>query len=215
MDKPLLALDNLSCERDGRILFAELSASVMAGDIVQITGANGAGKTSLLRILTTLADYSAGQIRWKNMPIPRHRFEYLSSMFYLAHQPAIKLNLTPYENIRFFLGLHGQKNGGLSISDVLQQLNLVQQAHTLCQYLSAGQQRRVALAKLLLSDAQLWILDEPFTAIDRQGTETLERLMNKQAERGGAVILTTHQSLRICHVKSIDLQDYQPAVANG
>lgn len=205
----LLSIDKLCCERDGRRLFEGLNATIVPGDIVQISGANGVGKTSLLRILTTLADHSAGQILWQGRPIQHNRFAYLSSILYLAHQAAIKLALTPCENIQFFLGLHGNPTG-ISVNEVLQQLGLTNYVHSPCQQLSAGQQRRVALAKLLLSQALLWILDEPFTAIDKQGAVDLENLIVKQAQRGGAVILTTHQALNIDGVKHIDLGNYQP-----
>lgn len=187
----MLEIITLSCVRDERTLFHRLSFSVRAGDIVQIEGPNGAGKTSLLRLLAGLSRAEQGEIRWHDRPIQQQRERWHASMLYLGHHPGVKAVLSPLENLRFY---HPDCDDA-QIFAALESVDLLGYEEVPVAQLSAGQQRRVALARLWLSRATLWILDEPLTAIDKTGIEKLMMKFAQHADNGGAVILTTHQDL--------------------
>ncbi|MXP48466.1 cytochrome c biogenesis heme-transporting ATPase CcmA [Pantoea sp. Eser] len=187
----MLKIITLSCVRDDRTLFHRLSFSVKAGDIVQIEGPNGAGKTSLLRLLAGLSRAEQGEIHWYDRPIQQQRERWHASMLYLGHHPGVKAVLSPLENLRFY---HSDCDDA-QIFAVLESVDLLGYEEVPVAQLSAGQQRRVALARLWLSRATLWILDEPLTAIDKTGIEKLMMKFAQHADNGGAVILTTHQDL--------------------
>lgn len=203
---PVLELCKLSCERDERQLFADLNLQVFPGDIVQIEGPNGSGKTTLLRILTTISADFQGDIRWRGEPLAKGKLDYLNHLLYIGHLPGVKKALTPRENLLWFSGM---SNGHLQrpIEDALDEVGLYGFEDVPCYSLSAGQLRRVALARLFLTPAQVWILDEPFTAIDKQGVKNLESLMAEHAAGGGSIILTTHQDMGIEGVKRLNLLD--------
>ncbi|CNK73458.1 cytochrome c biogenesis heme-transporting ATPase CcmA [Yersinia mollaretii] len=190
----MLEAKDLTCIRDERRLFQRLSFGVAAGEIVQVEGQNGAGKTSLLRILAGLADADEGQVSWQGENIRRDRARYHQDLLYLGHQPGIKSVLTPFENLAFYQSVF-QKVDSAAIWQALAQVGLVGYEDLPVSQLSAGQQRRVALARLWLSQSPLWILDEPLTAIDKQGVGTLLALFVEHAAKGGMVLLTTHQDL--------------------
>lgn len=190
----MLEAKDLTCIRDERRLFQRLSFGVAAGEIVQVEGQNGAGKTSLLRILAGLADADEGQVSWQGENIRRDRARYHQDLLYLGHQPGIKSVLTPFENLAFYQSVF-QKVDSTAIWQALAQVGLVGYEDLPVSQLSAGQQRRVALARLWLSQSPLWILDEPLTAIDKQGVGTLLALFVEHAAKGGMVLLTTHQDL--------------------
>lgn len=187
----MLEIITLSCVRDERTLFHRLSFSVKAGDIVQIEGPNGAGKTSLLRLLAGLSRAEQGEIRWHDRPIQQQRERWHASMLYLGHHPGVKAVLSPLENLRFY---HPDCDDA-QIFAALESVDLLGYEEVPVAQLSAGQQRRVALARLWLSRATLWILDEPLTAIDKTGIEKLMMKFAQHADNGGTVILTTHQDL--------------------
>jgi len=187
----MLEIITLSCVRAERTLFHRLSFSVKAGDIVQIEGPNGAGKTSLLRLLAGLSRAEQGEIRWHDRPIQQQRERWHASMIYLGHHPGVKAVLSPLENLRFY---HPDCDDA-QIFAALESVDLLGYEEVPVAQLSAGQQRRVALARLWLSRATLWILDEPLTAIDKTGIEKLMMKFAQHADNGGAVILTTHQDL--------------------
>lgn len=206
---PLIQADSLTCIREERLLFDELSLDVYPGEIVQIEGANGSGKTSLLRILSGLSQPYEGKIKFNNQSISQCREEFQQDLCYLGHLPGVKGEMTAEENLRFNLALHG--NDSEATQDYLAQVNLTGFEDSLASHLSAGQHRRIALAALYQSSARIWILDEPFTAIDKQGVASLENLFSLHAKRGGCVILTTHQdliSINKDHVKKVNL-DFQ------
>ncbi|HIE1309203.1 TPA: cytochrome c biogenesis heme-transporting ATPase CcmA [Serratia marcescens] len=190
----MLEAKSLSCVRDERILFSELSFSVQPGDIIQVEGPNGAGKTSLLRILAGLARPDGGEVCWRGRSTLRDRAGYQQDLLFIGHQPGIKAVLTPFENLQFYQAVRGTTDHP-AIWRALEQVGLVGYEDLPVAQLSAGQQRRVALARLWLSAAPLWILDEPLTAIDKQGVAELISLFEQHAQRGCMVLLTTHQDL--------------------
>ncbi|EOX8516893.1 cytochrome c biogenesis heme-transporting ATPase CcmA, partial [Salmonella enterica subsp. indica] len=160
------------------------------GEWVQVTGGNGAGKTTLLRLLTGLARPDGGEVYWQGEPLRRVRDSFHRRLLWLGHQPGIKTRLTARENLHFF-----HPGDGARLPEALAQAGLAGFEDVPVAQLSAGQQRRVALARLWLTRAALWVLDEPFTAIDVNGVARLTRRMAEHTAQGGMVILTTHQPL--------------------
>jgi heme exporter protein A len=208
---PLLEIRNLSCERDERRLFAQLDLSVFPGDLIQIVGPNGAGKTTLLRVLTGISNDYEGDILWRDRTIRHQRHEFLSDLLYIGHHTGIKKSLTPAENLAFYSRLgSGFKD---SVETLLCAVGLFGYEDVPCYQLSAGQQRRVALARLFGSRARLWILDEPFTAVDKAGVAALEQRLSAHLEEGGSIILTTHQALNMPRVRELDLTEYTGVAA--
>lgn len=197
----MLDVNNLTAIRDEKVLFEHLSFNIDAGELVQIEGRNGTGKTTLLRIITGLADRDEGEIYWNKVNIEEDRDSYHSDLLFLGHQTGIKRELTAFENLHFYQSVHSAKNSKEDIYQALVQVGLVGREDVPVAKLSAGQQRRVALARLWLSEQKLWILDEPLTAIDKQGVKVLEALFLNHAENGGIVILTTHQDMFADHDK--------------
>ncbi|TQV78244.1 cytochrome c biogenesis heme-transporting ATPase CcmA [Exilibacterium tricleocarpae] len=208
MTTPVIEARNLCCERDERILFYNLNLRVCAGDIVQIAGPNGSGKTTLLRILTTVSHDFSGRLYWGEDDLRRRRLDYLNHLLYLGHQPSVKKALSPRENLRWFSGL-SSGHVQMPIEQALREVGLHGYEDVPCYALSAGQLRRVALARLYQTPARIWVLDEPFTAIDKQGVAALERLLLEHASGGGSVVLTTHQELGLAGVRRLDLLDFQ------
>ena len=204
----MLEVDCLSCERDDRSLFTNLSFSLSCGDILQIEGANGAGKTTLLRIIAGLSvDYS-GEILWQSQPLADMLAEFRLSCFFLGHKPGLKLDLTPVENLRWRLQVANTYPQQQAILNALEQVQLTGYEDIPCSHLSAGQLRRVALAGLLASNVRLWILDEPFTALDVNGVSWLEQQILNHARKEGMVLVTSHQRLQITtdHLRKISLE---------
>jgi heme exporter protein A len=198
----LLEVSQLTCIRDQRVLFEGLNIQQNTGEILLIEGINGAGKTSLLRILCGLLPPQEGSIYWRGEEIERCRFVYHRELLYIGHSPGIKEELTAQENLYFYQSL-GTCQG--DIDEALDQIGLYGYEDVLVRHMSAGQRRRVALARLWLSRAVLWILDEPLTAIDRHGIANLETRMQRHIEQGGSVILTSHQTLTLASVKRLQL----------
>lgn len=192
--EPLLAVHDLCLERGGRELFSDLSFSIRRGRLIQVEGANGAGKTSLLRILAGLSRYGFSGL------VERH-----APLLYLGHHPAVKALLTPRENLAWHVAGESVYSD-LQIEDALARVGLYGYEDVPSHALSAGQHRRVNLARLYLSGCPLWLLDEPFTAIDKEGVAELEALLVKHVEQGGAVVLTSHQLLQVaCPVDMLSL----------
>jgi len=207
-EQVLLSANALTCIREDRILFETLNLSVCCGDIVQVEGPNGSGKTSLLRILAGLSQPYDGTVLFKEQNIVEQADVFHQNLLYLGHLPGVKGEMTAQENLEFNLALHG--NDVSTAEETLEKVNLLGFEDALASHLSAGQHRRISLARLWQSSAPIWILDEPFTAIDKRGVNELEQLFLAHAERGGCVILTTHQDLSFPEdkVKKITL-DYR------
>ncbi|EPF9728160.1 cytochrome c biogenesis heme-transporting ATPase CcmA [Vibrio fluvialis] len=191
----MLEVKNLTAIRDERVLFEGLSFTIQSGELVQIEGRNGTGKTTLLRIVTGLGDRDDGEIHWNNVNIEADRDSYHQELLFLGHQTGVKRELTALENLRFYQAVHATGTQEEDLYQALTQVGLAGREDVPVAQLSAGQQRRVALARLWLSRQKLWILDEPLTAIDKQGVKVLEALFLQHAEQGGIVVLTTHQDM--------------------
>jgi heme exporter protein A len=204
----LLSANGLTCIREDRILFEALNFSVCRGDVIQVEGPNGSGKTSLLRILAGLSQPYDGTVLFREKNIVEQSDDFHQNLLYLGHLPGVKGEMTAQENLEFNLTLHG--NDSSKAEETLEKVNLLGFEDALASHLSAGQHRRISLARLWQSKASIWILDEPFTAIDKNGVKQLEQLFLAHAQRGGCVILTTHQDLSFPEdkVKKITL-DYR------
>lgn len=185
----------LACERDDRVLFHDLELDVEPGQVVRIEGPNGSGKTTLLKILSgQLGDYQ-GELFWSGAPLHTVRDAFLANLLYLGHSPGIKGALTALENLAWHQALAGEPGDQRGRMTALAEIGLTGFEDVPCFQLSAGQQRRVALARLTLIPRPLWVLDEPFTAIDKEGVAALEQRLLAHARQGGSVILTTHHDL--------------------
>lgn len=203
----LLELRNLTCERDERILFARLNARFYTGQAVQILGPNGSGKTTLLRILAGVSRDYQGEILFHSKSIAELAWEFANDLLYLGHLPGVKKSLTPLENLRWYAALQGAVADEHLLAS-LAQVNLAGYEDTPCYQLSAGQLRRVALARLVFSKAKIWILDEPFTALDKSGITQLENRLIAHAEAGGLVLVTSHQDIHFPQLQILNLQDF-------
>jgi heme exporter protein A len=187
---------DLECVRGDRELFKGVSFTLQAGEILQVDGPNGSGKTSLLRVLCGLTLPVRGEVRWCGEDIQRVRSEFLAQVVYVGHAHGVKEELTPLENLKMARAL-GRPRQGISLEHALVQVGLYGFEDVPARTLSAGQRRRVALARLLACDGLLWVLDEPFTALDRTGIKAMESLLEAHVGSGGMVVLTTHQPINL------------------
>jgi heme exporter protein A len=200
----LLLVKDLFCERDDRILFQNLSFSVSAGQVIQVKGSNGSGKTTLLRILCGLNDCFEGEIYFHGAKVEDQAEEYFASLLYIGHRIGVNKTLTPLENLAWSSSLHTQVSEDQLLA-ALTKVGLLGFEYSQCFSLSAGQQQRVSLARLLISPAKLWVLDEPFTTLDVTGVALLESMLAKHACNGGSVLVTTHHALKIEGLEELNL----------
>jgi len=196
-----LTLENLSCTRGDNLLFEDLNLTLQAGECLHLTGPNGAGKTSLLRIVCGLMPSDSGNVRWKGEDASSNE-AFAQQCFYLAHKDALKNELTAIENLRIIQALEGTVDED-ALDDALAKMQILSCADLPVQALSFGQRRRLAFAKLLIIDRELWILDEPFTGIDKNGKVLIENLCIEHLKGQGSILLTHHQKL-----ESTPLNDY-------
>ena len=200
----VLQAKNLFCERDNRVLFKDLNFTAHRGQVIQIKGANGSGKTTLLRILCGLNDAFRGELTWFNEPIQDHWEGVRSSLIYMGHRVGVNKVLTPHENLRWSVGLSTSVTNE-QIDHALGEMGLRGFEDSQCFTLSAGQQQRVSLSRLLLNKALLWVLDEPFTTLDQEGVNLLERLLSQHANKDGVVFVTTHHELLLPNLTLLEL----------
>lgn len=194
----MLQAVNLECVRGSRTLFSALDFSVRRGELLRIAGANGSGKTSLLRILCGLLMPVAGEVKWKGANIRQLREDYCRELLYIGHASAVKDDLTAVENLVMAGSLGGTRVGEDEAVDALRRVGLEGFELSAVKALSQGQRRRVVLARLVLgADTPLWIVDEPFTALDVNAVEEVRALIAGHLAQGGAVVLTTHQEVEI------------------
>jgi heme exporter protein A len=193
----MLSAHGLTCERGERRLFAGLDLAIDAGQWLHVRGENGAGKTSLLRLLAGLAHPVAGEISWCGVPIGRAAEEYHRNLLFLGHHGALKEELTALENLEFASALDGVALSEADAMAALHRFGLRGREELPVRVLSAGQKRRVLLARLVTRKAKLWILDEPFTALDVKAVDLLAELIGQHVAQGGMAILTSHQTMPI------------------
>ncbi|HEY7240709.1 MAG TPA: cytochrome c biogenesis heme-transporting ATPase CcmA [Burkholderiales bacterium] len=198
----MLEAEELECERGARTLFRGVSFVLRPGELLRVAGANGSGKTSLLRILCGLSRPSAGEVRWNGQPINSIKEDYARELVYIGHAPAVKDDLTPSENLDISCRLAGRPASAPALAAALERLRVPELP---VRKLSQGQRRRAALVRLLVSEAPLWLLDEPFAALDAEGITLLDALMGKQADGGGAVVYSTHQEAGTRSARVVDL----------
>ena len=206
-NNPTLAAADLACIRDDRTLFSGLAFSIGPGEALLLEGRNGSGKTSLLRILCGIRLPDAGRINWCGEDINRLGADYHEHTAYVGHRDGIKLDLTPLENLAMARAL-GRPNE-TTLEDALEKVDLYGFEDVLTRNLSAGQQRRLALARLLVTDTALWILDEPFTSLDVHGIKVIEELLDNHTSRGGMLAVTSHHAVNLANtrIKRINLSE--------
>ena len=187
----LLKGTDLSCIRDDRVLFEGLAFELVSGQVLLLEGKNGSGKTSLLRILCGFREPDAGQVFWCGDAI--NDSQYYADMAYVGHLDGVKKELTVLENLKVSLALG--RSGQYSIQQALTKVHLTDYDDVLVQALSAGQKRRLSLARLLITKNIVWILDEPFTSLDKQGIALIETLMSEHCANGGMIVLTSHHDI--------------------
>lgn len=185
----------LSCERGGRPLFAPQSFSLDAGEALHLEGDNGVGKTSLLRMVCGLAPAASGEVRWGGKDIADERQAFMRDLLYLGHNLGLKDDLSALENLQTASVLAGQAVSRDQVLQALQALGLGSRAHLPLRVLSQGQKRRVALARLQLAKARLWVLDEPFVALDGVAMQALQQVLQAHVQHGGLLLFTSHQSV--------------------
>ena len=197
---------SLECVRDDRLLFDDLSFTVAESEVLQIEGPNGSGKTSLLRILCGLRLAEAGKVLWRGESILSNREDYYANMVYIGHLPCVKGDLTVIENIRSLLDTRSLSLGDIEIEAALDKVGLASYEDVPGKALSSGQRRRILLAFVELSQAKLWILDEPLTALDVQGVSLMESMIMEHKQSGGSVVFTTHHGMQLdCDMSSVQL----------
>lgn len=194
----MLELQDLACERGGRLLFRALSRRVTSGQVLRVRGPNGAGKTSLLRIVCGLLAPTEGAVLWRGQSVAARHPEVQAALAYIGHAHSLKDDLSPTENLAFAARLQGRAPEAAAVREALTRAGLGQCRHVPSRWLSQGQRRRASLARLALPQPpRLWILDEPFSALDADATLWLQDLLRAHLRQGGCAVLTCHQGVPI------------------
>ena len=203
--------ESLACERGGRLLFENLDLSLSNGQAMIIQGANGAGKTSLLRIITGLSQPANGKVYWNQHNIETIAEEYQQELLFIGHLAAVKRELTVRENLQLLMRFW-PSDAKCTVAELAESVGLRQRLSVTCSRLSAGQQRRVSLARLFISSQKLWVLDEPLTALDVDFIADIEKCLQNHLQSGGMVILTTHRGIDLGDQSTcvLELEHFKP-----
>jgi heme exporter protein A len=212
--------EDLACRRGERRVFTGLSFRLPPGGALVLTGANGSGKTSLLRLLAGLISPAAGRLAWGASPVEHDPASHRARLHYVGHQDGVKPGLTPRETLAFWAALRSFDRRGAvrAIEKALAVFALVPVADWPCRWLSAGQRRRLALARLCATEAPLWLLDEPISALDQENQARLEEAIATHRAAGGLVVMATHIPIGVAAPARLVLDDFAPAdedVATG
>ncbi len=209
----VLSVHQLACRRGGRTVFARLDLTVAAGQALVLTGRNGSGKSSLLRCLALLTPTTSGDIRWENKPVRADPDAWRGRIGWLGHHDAIKPDLTPRELLAMAARLRGAEADGDAIEAALAAYDLTPLADRPGRYLSAGQKRRVGLARLLVSHCKIWLMDEPSTGLDEASQHALSRALETHLVAGGVALVATHDELRLTRSENLDVGAFAAAPA--
>ena len=199
-----IEVTGISCTKGDNELFSDFNFSFISGNNYHITGENGSGKTSFLKILSGLAQIENGSILWNKKNIEDHPESYRQNLLYIGHKNAVKGELTVLENLVFFSKLQGT-NDTIDLLDIIDKCELSGYENISCKYLSLGQTRRVAIAKLFIGNAKIWLLDEPINGLDVNGIEVFCNRVNHHTSEGGITIFTSHQSLDLMNQLQVHL----------
>ncbi len=191
----LLQTRDLSCVKDDRVLFEDLNIDLKAGQILLVEGKNGSGKTSLLRILTGLSLPETGEVLWQGDPISEVGPDYYEQVNYVGHHDGIKRDLTCLENLRLVQAMG--KPLPIDLDEALEKVNLYRFGENFVATLSAGQKRRLAMARLVVTEALLWIMDEPFTSLDKASMAMFQRMFEQHLDNGGVIVMTSHHDIEM------------------
>jgi|TARA_X000000950_G_scaffold287766_1_gene401514 heme exporter protein A len=198
----VLRVENLAFERNERTIFSGVNFFVSEGELLLLQGRNGCGKSTLLRILTSLIKPQQGLVSTYGENIYADRHKYLSNIIFIGHQLALKLALSPLDNLYWTASSTRERQ---HIFEAMDEMGLSSVSGLPCYRLSAGQLKRVALTRLILSDAKLWLLDEPFSSLDLSGVSIIEKLIERHLKQNGSVLMTGHQDLRLSNIRKIDM----------
>jgi heme exporter protein A len=201
--------DALICLRGERIVFVDLDFHLAAGDVLVLSGANGSGKSSLLRLMAGLLRPVAGNIEWNGTPITADREAHANRLHYLGHLDGVKADLSVMENLRFWAAMRGVTDDRV-LDRALERFGLDAIADRPARLLSQGQRRRLALSRPLAAPLPLWLFDEPSVGLDVQSVEALINAIEDHREHGGLTVIATHQQLPLGEAKSLDLDDHAP-----
>lgn len=204
-----LSAHRLTCLRGAKLVFEDLSFSLESGGALLLTGPNGSGKSSLLRVLAGLLDPFDGELTLDGRPVSHDRESHRAQIAFIGHADPVKPTLTVRENLRFWADLAGT-GGTASLDEALDSLNLGQLAEARGAVLSSGQRRRLSLARLLVSAADIWLMDEPTVGLDTASVRAVETIVAAHRRRGGSVVLSTHVEFRLPGGDTLDLADFTP-----
>jgi len=197
-----LIVNNLSCQRGYKLLFENLSFELNSGEVLKVSGPNGSGKTSLMKILAGLSSFETGSIDYDDTKINSERYNL--DFLYLGHLAALSPELSCLENLKYTMRL-GNDSLDLDFSDALKKVGLEKFENELVGKLSAGQKKRIALSLLFITQSKVWLLDEPFSALDSKAIKIIETRVEDHCNSGGICVLTTHQECNIKNMKEISL----------